>query len=279
MRKIAPPVLNVSAALDACLPHKAEEFQLRLEGVRHNLVAAEVDYLERGPASSLFEIEEADNVGGVITGAEMEALYTGTFSRKGTQSRDLYDKLKQGAPHGICPLCGAQQVKTLDHYLAKSKHASFTVTPANLLPCCSDCNKAKHTDQADAEGEQHLHPYFDEVDDAEWLFATVVQTSPPTLLFFTNPPAHWPAPKRQRVGLHFKNLEHGALFASLSSDKLPSMRKRLRGLLATGGMEAVRAHLAEDLDGHREERRNSWQIAMYAALVASDWYCGGGFDA
>ncbi|MET3779844.1 hypothetical protein ABIC32_000474 [Brevundimonas sp. 1080] len=251
-----------------------------MERARGNLVAAEIEYLQRGPLKTLYEIVEAGDVGpGLVSAGEMEGLYTGTFSRKGTQSRDLYDKIKQGAPNGICPLCGSQQIKTLDHYLAKTKHPALTITPINLVPSCSDCNKAKGDSQAAADSDQHLHPYFDDVDDGEWLFATVVEASPPSLNYRADPPAAWPAPKRERVIAHFENLAHGFLFAALSSDQLPSMRTRLRRLLAAGGAQAVRNHLSEDLEGHKEERRNSWQIAMYAALVASDWYCGGGFDA
>lgn len=280
MRRIDPPAFGVGDALDACLPHKQADVRDRLERVRGDLIAAETDYLQRGPLKTLYEIAETGNVGGgLVSSNEMEGLYTSTFSRKGTQSRDLYDKIKQGAPNGICPLCGSQQVKTLDHYLAKTKHSRLTITPSNLVPSCSDCNKAKGDSQAVGEADQHLHPYFDEVDDAEWLFADVVEASPPSLSYRADPPLGWPAAKRERVIAHFENLAHGFLFAALSSDQLPSMRSRLRRLLATGGVGAVRAHLREDLDGHREERRNSWQIAMYAALFASDWYCEGGFDA
>lgn len=278
MRRVDLPELGVGEAFDACLEHKSRADSARLELIRNDLLVAETDYLDRGPLATLYKIQETDAVS-AVTGDEMEALYTGTFSRKGTASRDLYDKLKQGAPNGICPLCGSQQVKTLDHYLAKTKHAFFTITPANLVPSCSDCNTAKSAAQAAVEEDQHLHPYFDDVDDAEWLFADVVEASPPALVFRVDPPAAWPAAKQSRVMNHFKNLAHGFLFASLSSDQLPSMRHRLRRLHASGGADAVRAHIQEDLDGLREERRNSWQIAMYAGLVASDWYCGAGFDA
>lgn len=278
MRRVAPPAIGVGDALDACLQHKSAADAVRFEEIRADLVAAEADYLARGPLATLYQIPETANVQHV-TGDQMEALYTGTFARKGTGSRDLYDKIKQGAPNGICPLCGSQQVKSLDHYLAKTKHALLTVAPINLVPSCSDCNTAKSDAQAAAEEDQHLHPYFDEVDDAEWLFADVNQTSPPSMIYRTNPPQAWPGPKQKRVSDHFKNLSHGFLFASLSSDQLPSMRHRLRRLHASGGADAVRASLQEDLDDYRKERRNSWQIAMFVGLVASDWYCDGGFDA
>lgn len=278
MRQLNPPDIDVGAALDACQHHKSNEFNSRIDQERPTLIAAEADYIARGPLATLYQIAEAGNVG-AVTGDEMQSLYTSTFARQGTQSRDLYDKIKQGATSGICPLCGSQQVKTLDHYLAKTKHAPLTISPINLVPCCSDCNKAKSTAQATAEGDQHLHPYFDQVDDAQWLFANVVEASPPSLVFHADPPQAWPEPKRNRVIGHFENLGHGFLFASLSSDHLPSMRHRLRRLFASGGPEAIRDHLREDLDGHREQRRNSWQIAMYASLIDSDWYCNGGFDA
>lgn len=278
MRRLTPPSFDVGHALDACLSHKSEKDVARFEQIRAELLRAQSGYIAHGNLGTLYQIAETRNIG-VVNGDEMTALYTGTFSRKKTHSRDLYDKLKQGAPNGICPLCGSQQVKTLDHYLAKTKHASLTITPINLVPCCSDCNKAKSNAQAATGGDQHLHPYFDDVDDAEWLFADVVEASPPSLVYRADPPQAWPAAKRQRVVGHFSSLAHGFLFASLSSDQLPSMRHRLRRLFTSGGAGAVRAHLEEELHDCRQERRNSWQIAMYAGLVASDWYCDGGFAA
>lgn len=279
MRRMDAPNVGVAEALNMCVPHKNQEVRERLEQVRGSLVAAEADYIERGPVATLYQINPVEDVAGIVSGDEMASLYTDTFARLGTQSRDLYDKIKQGAPNGICPLCGGQHVATLDHYLAKTKHVLLTITPANLIPCCSDCNKAKGSDDADEANEQHLHPYYDDVDDVVWLYAEVVESSPPSLRYMVDPPLGWNDPKPARVKKHFTKLKHGLLFASLSSDHLPSMRKRLRRLLASGGPEAVREHLQEDLEGHQEERRNSWQIAMYTALIRSDWYCGGGFDA
>lgn len=269
----------MAAAIDSCKPHKAQEFQDRLELARPTLVAAEVAYDQHGNAETLFQIAASNAVVGPLSGDEMLKLYTQTFSRKGTASRDLYDKLKQGAPNGICPLCGAQQVKTLDHYLAKTAHALYTITPLNLVPACSDCNTAKLTHQAQGAGDQHLHPYFDDVDDEQWLFAEVVEASPAALIYSAKRPASWSAVKGQRVAQHFAALNHAHLFASLSSDHLPSMRYRLRSLMGSAGAYGVRAHLQEELRGHQELRRNSWQIAMFAALGESDWYCEGGFDA
>lgn len=280
MRSLPRPAINVRESLDACLPHLADpNLVARLGQVRDALAEAETAYIARGGDGTLYQIAPTLDVAGIVSRDEMVALYSGTFRRKKTEGRKLYNKLKGLAPNGICPLCGAQQAKTLDHCLPKSGYPTFSITPSNLVPSCSDCNRAKLAHQPGGENDQSLHPYFDHVDDAQWLFAEVLEESPAAVKYFTDPPAGWPGTKRERVARHFISLELGPLFTAQASDHLPGMRYRLQRLLARVGVDAVRGHLSEELEDLRRDRQNSWQIAMYDALVASDWYCTGGFDA
>jgi 5-methylcytosine-specific restriction endonuclease McrA len=278
MRKLDVPTITIVEALDACTPHLADPAKIaRLITSKQSLIDAEVAYRQKATLGRLFEIKPTDNVNNIVPLAEMSALYTGTFARDGTGSRAIYDSLRNSV--AMCPLCGAQQVKTLDHYLPKSTHALFTITPVNLVPACSDCNKEKTATEATGEHDQAIHPYFDYLDEVRWLIATVVQTSPAAVLFMSAPPAGWDQIKAARVIKHFEQLKLGSLFAAQSSDELPALRHRLRRLHNSVGALGVSAHLIEERDDHLKERNNSWQIAMYDALAASHWYCDGGFDA
>jgi hypothetical protein len=171
-----------------------------------------------------------------------------------------------------------QRASTLDHHLAKSEHPTFAITPINLVPSCSDCNHSKSAHQPSTPDEEALHPYYDDIDDARWLFARVIEEQPVSLIFFANPPSSWIATKRARVLRHFETLNLARLYTSQSSDDLPSMRFRLERLLNASGPQAVRQQLLEERDDRLKDANNSWQISMLDALSSSDWYCAGGFE-
>jgi 5-methylcytosine-specific restriction endonuclease McrA len=278
MRKIAPPNFTVSDAIAACLAHVAvPERAKRLENARAHLMTSEKGYHDHAAAISLHTIEPTEDVHGLLSRNEMIALYEGNFSRTKTKGRELYDALRAGATNGICPLCGVQRASTLDHHLAKSEHPAFAITPINLVPSCSDCNHSKSVHQPAASDEQALHPYYDDIDDARWLFARVVEEQPVSLVYFASPPSGWDTTKRARVLRHFGTLNLARLYTSQSSDDLPSMRFRLERLLSVSGAQGVRQQLLEELDDRLKDSNNSWQIAMLDALSGSDWYCSGGF--
>ncbi|MEY9459763.1 5-methylcytosine-specific restriction endonuclease McrA [Bradyrhizobium ottawaense] len=273
MRKLALPNFTVSDALTACLAHVGDaELASRLQSVQAHLTSAEQDYDHNASATTLHKIEPTDDVLGLVSKKEMVALYEGNFRRTKTQGRRIYDALKAGATHGICPLCGVQRANTLDHHLAKTEHPTFSITPINLVPSCSDCNHSKLTHQPKSSAEEALHPYYDDVDDARWLFARLIEEQPASLIFFAHPPSDWDQTKRARVIRHFDSLSLARLYTSQSSDHLPSMRFRLERLLKTVGPLGVREHLIEELNDRLKDRNNSWQIAMYDVLSNSEWY-------
>ena len=100
-------------------------------------------------------------------------VYDGRMAAQGSPGRAIYDAIKVGSPNGLCPLCGQRVVATLDHYLPKSRYAALAVNPANLIPACSDCNKAKSDAVADT-----LHPYYDNIENDLWLRAELKEVRP-----------------------------------------------------------------------------------------------------
>lgn len=85
---------------------------------------------------------------------------------------DLYDSppkaisyikpLRKQSLTGACPMCGRDNLGTLDHYLPQSTHPEFCFLSKNLVPACSRCNTARgNAVQGGAAGQRALHPYFD----------------------------------------------------------------------------------------------------------------------
>jgi len=249
-----------------------------LRGIRNDVETASEEYDAKASRSQLYQAQIHAAVG-PIAGEEMVRVYTGRMVPKGSTGRPIYNRIMSLPVNQRCPLCGIGTVNTLDHYLPKSSFPIFSVTPNNLLPACTWCQKEKSEDHAKAEGEQILHPYFDDFDDDEWLVADVVQTSPAAFHFYTSPPDHWSAVNKDRVAAHLKKLNLPVLFASNAGSRLSEIKSRLALLREKGGAAAVRAHLSEELASIEAEHRNSWTAAMYRAAAASDWFCQGGFGA
>ncbi|MBP2611446.1 hypothetical protein [Agrobacterium pusense] len=265
--------------LDACIN------SIRDEGLSKNLllastsiVLAEAEYLARGPDMTLFSIPGSDNVPPAMTTADMKRVYAGTFV-KSKVTRGMYDLLKAAPRNDMCPLCAQRTVSTLDHYLAQAFHPALTVVPLNLVPACSECNKLKLDYQPSSEAQQSFHPYFDDFDDAQWLLAEVVETSPAAVRFSVAAPAGWSATKISRATRHFEAFRLAALYASHAGVEISNIRYSLERVAASGTAHDVRLHLSERAESARHAQPNAWQTATYQALAASDWFCAGGFGA
>ena len=179
--------------------------------------------------------------------------------------------------NGRCPLCGIGTVNTLDHYLPKTHFPVYSVTPNNLVPVCNWCQGEKSEYYPTTEGEQLLHPYFDDVDNEVWLAAEVVAGVPAGFRYFASPPDHWTPAAKERVVAHLTELNLLKLFSSNAGSRLSEIRARLTSLRQKGGEGAVHEHLYEELASIEANHKNSWTAAMYRAAVESDWFCNGGF--
>ncbi|RWQ28087.1 MAG: hypothetical protein E5Y88_29890 [Mesorhizobium sp.] len=277
MRRLIRPAYAARDILDQCAQSiRDEDLTIRLALIGDQVEEAETAYVEHGKNETLFSIMQSGGIGDV-TGDEMKRVYKGTFA-KSKSTRHIYDAIKKLSPNDICPMCAQRTVGTLDHYLAQSLHPALVVTPANLVPSCGDCNKAKLDAQPGVANEQTLHPYFDNVDDDLWLRASVEERSPAALLYFPDPPPDWSETMQTRLLLHFRTFGLGALYASHSAVELTNIRYGLQRIGERGTIDDIRAELLRRAESSAAAHINSWQTAMYTALAASDWFCAGGYD-
>jgi hypothetical protein len=276
MKRITRPTHSVRPTLDLCVSRiENDDLKARTELVADDLEAGESDYSEQANQQSLYAFEEHDQVG-QLTRDEMVSLYDDRLSKKGHPAREIYDSLRASAKFNICPLCGQRQVASLDHYLPKSSHPLFAITPINLVPCCSDCNKAKLAEVGTDAASQTFHPYFDDFDDGVWLVACVVEENPPAVLFSVASPEGWNEIKVQRATHHFSLLGLAELYGSNAAQELAQIAQCLKELLEASGRGEVQRHLEHQAASRCANSRNSWQAAMYAALARSEWFCRSG---
>jgi len=277
MRKLDRPTEVSRGVLELCAESiQNPDLKARLKGAADHFESAEAAYLGRAAIGALFQIAQAEVANGV-TAEEMKRVYKNTFV-KSKKTRPIYDAIKKLPANDICPMCGQRTVGTLDHYLAQSLHPALALSPANLLPCCADCNKAKLNAQPTKEAEQTLHPYFDNVDDGAWLYAEVLEVSPAALRYVVKPLSDWSAAKQERVRHHFTVFGLGALYASHSAVELVNIQYGLRLISERGTAQDVRDELQLRFESCQDAHPNSWQTAMYRALATSDWFCEGGFS-
>src|SRR6266508_1454436 len=272
MRKLEKPQDSAEAVFVRCASsYRDPTLQAKLVGVRAEVGASAVAFDAAATASRLHMFPRAVRVGANVSKTEMSDLYDNKFAKKGSVGREVYEALLAATPHGICPLCGQRVASTLDHHLPKGEYPILAVTPCNLVPACSDCNFAKLEQYPTTEGEQTIHPYFDDFDGDVWVAAHVLEQNPPALLFTVRPPVHWSAMRVDRAKRHFTVFRLAKLYAAHAAEELRSIEHMVLVLLKRGGPKELRSHLAEQAASREAVHRNSWQTATYRALAASDW--------
>jgi hypothetical protein len=278
MWKLPKPTRASREAFCLCISRvKDAELKARFLAIEGDVVNASDAFEVAAGSVALCSLPLVDNVGGLVTKEEMSALYTSRMAKKDAPGRVIYDELLSALPYGRCPLCGQRTVSTLDHHLPKSLYPALAVTPANLVPACLDCNKAKFETAPKSSEEETLHPYFDDIEDDLWLHAEVIKTAPAALRFFVDPPNYWNSIMIARAHRHFQLLKLSQLYASHAAVELTNIQRYLQNLLVSAGVDSVREHLQSRALSCEQARTNSWQTAAYTALAASSWYCEGGF--
>lgn len=282
MWTIDKPAISAGDAYDTCIKGLRDSDQRnRLQSAKQTIIDAEANFDQKACRAELHLIQGATHVNGTagnISTAEMTNLYDYHMARQKSRGRPLYEKIMIAAEHGICPFCGHLPVSTLDHVLPKTLHPALSLTPSNLIPSCKDCNHNKGTATPATQESQFLHAYYDDINNDRWLYAQIIETSPAGATFHVKPPAEWDAVTAARVQNQFTRLKLAALYASQAGRQLQNIRYALKNIFDAGGSDAVRQDLERMFNSLRMIRANSWEVALYEAAAANDWYCNGGFD-
>lgn len=272
MIRLEKPQMDLQKILDNCTSNMTNPRKSRIENVKQTIITNSQRYDSLAESGELYTIEEHNTVDSIATKEDMEALYTQKFVPNGQPNREYYDKIKLLAPHNRCPYCGQNIVKTLDHYLPKSKYVTFTVTPYNLVPSCSDCNKLKLSSTFNEYSEQPFHPYYDDFDDAIWLKASLIEEDPIVFHFYADPPSNWDETKKLRVKNNFSKLNLNDIYMIHASELYQTCFYRIKILFDKGGKSLAISRLAEYVEDERSLRNNNWKAAMYNAIINSGWY-------
>lgn len=279
MWQLPAPRHTAAEAFDASRSRlrNINNIRTRLVDARADILEAADDYSEKGAGQLLYQLAVHDEAPGEISKAEMIRLYESGLLRLNA-GRHIYDAIMALAPNRLCPYCGHRRVRQLDHFLPKTKYPTFSVTPLNLVPSCSDCNKDKLSGDADKIEDLPLHPYFEDVDGLPWLKAEIQEGPTAVYLYSVDDGSGIDALSAIRLRTQIENLELDELYSTEANDLLSSIRLTLRRLFGAGGELSVREYLQGEYDSALDDRRNSWRTAFFKASYESEWFCGGGFE-
>ena len=276
MKKINKPSFKVREVFIECISTVNDvTLKANLNTCVDIIENAENDFDIRFPLNTIHEIVRNKVVNTPVGKKEMKTVYDYRMLKKEKPRKKYYDKILFSAPYGICPLCSVREVDTLDHYLPKSKYPIYAVTPINLIPSCFKCNKGKSIDYPNNSEEQTLNPYYDDIENVEWINAEVIQTSPISFRYFVNFPIIWTQVLKDRVLNHFESYHINDLFSSHANQEFRGLKKQLEALFNNNPTLLV-SHLNESYNSRIELGINSWQALMYKALLNNVWFCSGG---
>jgi 5-methylcytosine-specific restriction endonuclease McrA len=274
MKKINKPENNITTILDNCTAHMNNPRKERVEQVKTTIIEQTTKYDDLALLGQLFTIPEHDNVDSIATKDDMEALYKQKFVPKDESNREFYDKIMLLAPSGKCPYCQQNIANNLDHFLPKTKYVTFSVSPYNLIPSCSDCNTDKSASTFTTYLEQPFHPYYDDFDDCAWLKARLIENEEISFQFYADPPLSVAVDKAERIKNSFSSEGFGLnnIYKVHAPELYRTCFHRIKILFDKGGKDLAIARLLENIEDEQSNNINSWKAAMYQAIIDSNWY-------
>jgi hypothetical protein len=278
MIHIEKPTLSVVDVFADCISNfRDTALTTRLQSISTYIHNETNNYDRLALNNNIYQILTTTTVNGIVTKEDMVKVYEKKLVPKGEVGRSHYEYLRSLAKYNICPLCNQRTVTTLDHVLAKTDYPTFAVSPINLIPACSDCNKIKLASYTPTSSEEEiLHPYYDDISDEQYLVATVNEENPSSITFKIKSSIPETVMEK-RLKVHFKLFALNELYIANSAKYLADINFKLGELYDSSGKDSIKEYLQEEFESRYNNNKNSWETAFYEALYKSDWFCDGGF--
>lgn len=171
---------------------------------------------------------------------------------------------------GACPVCGRDDVGTLDHYLPKADYSEYSFFSLNLVPACSRCNTArKNLIRGANHGERPVHPYFDAF--AEHRLMTILAEPDWRAPRLTPIPFGVAGDELVVVQWHIDNVVRPSGIDGYMANLWGRLVEKPRTFLGTTATHAaVSAELARQVDIEVQAGRslNGWRSCFYHGLMS-----------
>lgn len=269
MRNLAPPSVAFDQVLsDLNLQTVASLAPVDLKAM---LVSARDSYLHHCRPQTLSQVDHTALPAGV-TAYDIHSDVYSTRMVKRAPGKRHYSAFRRRAPHHRCVYCGISTADTLDHVLEKSEWPLQCVTPENLVPACTSCNRRLQAATL-ANGGQKFHPFFDDLPEERWLYCDLVEVEPLAVSFRLQKPNVSDEVWKRLVAtvratglleLYATNAARVVSFSARQIARLPDAELR-------------RSHLDDLASDYESEDLNDWEAATARALAESSWFLEDGF--
>lgn len=276
MDKIDRPLYNVKEVYLECIQsmrgNRKEKFERYL-----NFVIEYSEIFEKhmllGKSLNIIPM----NTVGEISKNEFEKIYTQKFTNKNHECRKYYDDILMLANHGMCPYCSQNLVSTIDHFLPRSKYLPLSVTPSNLVPCCSDCNKNKSDKCGDRAENSLFSPYFDDINRSIWLKGILHhENSKDLIMTFIIDYNTIDVLFGKRLENYFETFKLYNLYSKYASIEVNKRSYQFREIFERGGIDELNEFFQNEINSmcfvEEKENLNSWKSALLRTLKEDKWY-------
>lgn len=285
MRKLQVPAYDPIDVYDVCVSEVTDTAMKNVYEVeRSHIVSAYQDFDQATANVAWAQLPRASwghpkqIVAGSLTKKDLTILYSDYMVGSDDVAREIYDELLV-ANGGTCAFCGGLgQVKTLDHYLPKSNFPQYSVHPANLIPCCRDCNTGKGSTFGHGVNDQVVHPYLDDQKffTQRWVIAEISLSDPLVVKYSCMPPANWSEIDADRVKRHFADYDIAARFSvQAGAELIEVINLRVKSLKVLS-FDDFRGYLIDHAESAGLDL-NGWSRTMYKALAETKWFCEADF--
>lgn len=273
MIKLEKPEFSQEDIIRDCISNMEDGIlKQRIVDSKDEITRKSIEYDQKACMGELSHISVHNVLSGGATKDDMVKLYERKFVPQGEGGRKYYDAIKLLPPNNRCPYCAQREVSTLDHYLPKAKYPTYAVTPYNLVPSCAICNTDKRDDNFDCREEETIHPYYDDFTSEKWIVANMIKEEPIAFEFMVQCPEDWEDIKKVRAQKHFEKFELNRLYKPYASEEFRACFNRIKRLYKRGGKELAIEDLKEHIEDKEVIRLNTWQAAMYQAIIDSEWF-------
>lgn len=270
MRRLPAPTDSVKDVYETCIStYRDQKLKDKLASVTPTIVKASQNFDNKVGKNETHKIPAEKSIDGIVSAKEMLDVYSTKFSKQNSPGRHYYDKYLAAPPHGLCPICGVRFVSTLDHYLPKAQFPALAVTPKNLVPTCYDCNLGnKKTFVPRTAEEEPLHPYFDDVEKVRWLAVRLyIKDNCLIPAYFASKPDEWSDLLFSRVKNHMHIYGLPRLYEVHAEEEIVSCKRRWNHIYRNCGRAILKQSFVDDCNGREEILLNSWQSALYRAII------------
>nr|WP_289766757.1 hypothetical protein [uncultured Acetatifactor sp.] len=273
MIRLEKPKFNQEEIITDCIANMKEgTLKQHISDSKNEIVRESADYDQKACLGKLSHILAHTKLKSGALKDDMIKLYETKFVPERQGGRKYYDAIKLLSPNNRCPYCAQREVSTLDHYLPKAKYPTYAVTPFNLVPSCRNCNSDKLGSTFNCRIEETIHPYYDDFSKEKWIAAELMEEEPIAFEFSVQCPDNWDNVKKARAKNHFEKFRLNNLYKPYASEEFEACFNRIKRLYKRGGKELAIESLKEDIEDKEVIRLNTWQAAMYQAIIDSDWF-------